>query len=160
MLSGRFSELAQKPDAPFIFAGGGRGSFLARTKESATLVALVKEDGIERGLDALLGEAERVSRFGFTATELDRQKQSVLVSYQRLAIEKDNTLDANLAGEYIRNFLINEPLPSAEDEYALHQRFLPGSRLTRSTNLRRNGIPGEPSGRGQRSGEKRSGDPG
>jgi zinc protease len=125
MLSGRFSELAQKPDAPFIFAGGGRGSFLARTKESATLVALVKEDGIERGLDALLGEAERVARFGFTATELDRQKQSVLVNYQRLATEKDNTLSANRAGEYVRNFLINETLPSADDEYALHQRFLP-----------------------------------
>ena len=125
MLSGRFSELAQKADAPFIFAGGGRGSFLARTKESATLVALVKEDGIERGLDALLGEAERVSRFGFTATELDRQKQSVLVSYQRLAVEKDNTPSANRAGEYVRNFLINESLPSADDEYALHQRFLP-----------------------------------
>lgn len=142
MLSGRFSELAQKPDAPFIFAGGGRGSFLARTKESATLVALVKEDGIERGLDALLGEAERVSRFGFTATELDRQKQSVLVSYQRLAIEKDNTLDANLAGEYIRNFLINEPLPSAEDEYALHQRFLPGITLDEINKLAKEWYPG------------------
>ena len=142
MLSGRFSELAQKADAPFIFAGGGRGSFLARTKESATLVALVKEDGIERGLDALLGEAERVSRFGFTATELDRQKQSVLVSYQRLAIEKDNTLDANLAGEYIRNFLINEPLPSAEDEYALHQRFLPGITLDEINKLAKEWYPG------------------
>ena len=142
MLSGRFSELAQKADAPFIFAGGGRGSFLARTKESATLVALVKEDGIERGLDALLGEAERVSRFGFTATELDRQKQSVLVSYQRLATEKDNTLDANLAGEYIRNFLINEPLPSAEDEYALHQRFLPGITLDEINKLAKEWFSG------------------
>ena len=125
MLSSRFSELAQKPDAPFIFAGGGRGGFLARTKETATLFALVKEDGIARGLDALLSEAERVSRFGFTATELARQKQSVLVNYQRLAAEKDNTLSTNRAGEYIRNFLIKESLPSAEDEYAMHQRFLP-----------------------------------
>src|SRR6267142_3385770 len=70
MLGGRFAELAQRSDAPFLFAGGGRGSFLARSKESASLFALVKEDGIERGLDALLGEAERVARFGFTTTEL------------------------------------------------------------------------------------------
>jgi zinc protease len=125
MLSGRFSELAQKADAPFIFAGGGRGSFLARTKESATLVALVKEGGIERGLDALLSEAERVSRFGYTATELDRQKQSVLVTYQRQAAEQENRLSASRADEYVRNFLQNESLPSADDEYALHQRFLP-----------------------------------
>jgi zinc protease len=125
MLTARFGELIQKPDAPFIFAGGGRGSFLARTKDAATLSALVKDDGIERGLDALLSEAERVSRFGFTATELDRQKLSVLQNYQRQAAEKDNILSAVRANEYLRNFLTNESLPSLDDEYALHQRFLP-----------------------------------
>jgi zinc protease len=142
MLSGRFSELAQKSDAPFIFAGGGRGSFLARTKESATLVALVKEDGVERGLDALLGEAERVSRFGFTATELDRQKQSVLLNYQRQAAEKDNILSASRANEYVRNFLINETLPSLDDEYALHQRFLPEIKLDEINKIAKEWFPG------------------
>jgi zinc protease len=142
MLSGRFSELAQKPDAPFIFAGGGRGSFLARTKEAASLFALVKENSVERALDALLGEAERVSRFGFTATELERQKQSVLLTYQRLAVDKDNTPSANRAGEYVRNFLINETLPSADDEYALHQRFLPEITLDEINKLAKEWFPG------------------
>ena len=45
-------------------------------KEAASLVAVVKEGGVERGLEALLTEAERVSRFGFTETELARQKQT------------------------------------------------------------------------------------
>ncbi|MDX6614893.1 MAG: zinc protease, partial [Blastocatellia bacterium] len=142
MLSARFSELAQKPDAPFIFAGGGRGRFLARTKESATLFALVKEDGVERSLDMLLGEAERVSRFGFTTTELDRQKQSVLVNYQRLAAEKENTLASNRANEYVRNFLQNESLPSADDEYALHQRFLPEITLGEINKIAKEWFPG------------------
>jgi zinc protease len=143
MLSGRFSELAQKPDAPFIFAGGGRGSFLARTKDTATLFALVKEDGVERGLDALLGEAERVSRFGFTATELARQKQSVLVNYQRQAAEKENRLSASRADEYVRNFLVNESLPSADDEYALHQRFLPEITLDEINKLAKEWYSGQ-----------------
>ena len=125
MLSARFSELAQKADAPFIFAGAGRGSFLARSKEAASLFAVVKEDGVERGLDAVLAEAERVARFGFTTTELDRQKQSVLLTYEHLATEKENRLSDSRADEYVRNFLVNETLPSAEDEYALHKRFLP-----------------------------------
>jgi len=124
MLAARFSELAQTEDAPFIFAFGGRGRFLARTKDSASLVALVKEGGVERGLEALLTEAQRVSRFGFTETELARQKQSVLVNYERLKVEKENRLSASRADEYIRNFLDNETLPTADDEYALHQRFL------------------------------------
>ena len=71
MLSARLSELTQKPDAPFTLAFAGRGRFIGRTKDSATLTALVKEDGVERGLDALLTESERVARFGFTATGID-----------------------------------------------------------------------------------------
>jgi len=142
MLSSRFSELAQKPDAPFVFAGGGRGSFLARTKESASLFALAKDDSIERALDTLLAEAERVARFGFTVTELERQKQSVLVNYQRQATEKDNTLSADRAAEYVRNFLIDETLPSADDEYALHQRFLPEIKLDEINKLAKEWFSG------------------
>ncbi len=141
MLSARFSELTQKADAPFIFAGAGRGIFLGRTKEAASLSAMVKEDGIERGLNALLAEAERVSRFGFTATELDRQKQNVLRHYERMATEKDNVFSASRADEYIRNFLENEPLPSLDDEYALQQRFLPQITLDEINRLAKEWFP-------------------
>jgi zinc protease len=143
MLSARFSELAQKPDAPFLFAYSGRGRFLAHTKDAATLAALVKEDGIERGLEALLSEAERVSRYGFTESELARQKQSMLRTYERLAIEKENRLSASRADEYIRNFLENESLPTAEDEYALHQRFLPEITLAEINNLTKEWFPAQ-----------------
>ncbi|HET6979484.1 MAG TPA: insulinase family protein [Pyrinomonadaceae bacterium] len=141
MLNARFSELTQKPDAPFVLAFGGRGGFLARTKEIASLSALVKEDGIERGLQALLTEAERVARFGFTETELSRQKANVLRNYERLAIEKDNTLAFNRASQYVRNFLIDETLPSADDEYALHQRLLPEITLAEINKLAREWFP-------------------
>jgi len=141
MLNARFSELTQKPDAPFVMGFGGRGGFLARTKEIAFLSALVKEDSVERGLQALLTEAERVARFGLTETELARQKASVLRSYERLALEKDNTLAASRAGEYVRNFLINETLPSADDEYALHKRLLPEITLTEINKLAREWFP-------------------
>ena len=141
MLNARFAELTQKPDAPFVLAFGARSSFLARTKEIAFLTALVKDDGIERGLQALLTEAERVARFGFTETELARQKAGVLRSYERLALEKDNTLAASRAGEYVRNFLMNETLPSADDEYALHKRFLPEITLTEINKLAREWFP-------------------
>jgi zinc protease len=125
LLNARFAEIAQKPDAPFMMASVGRGSFLARTKDEAALSALVKDDGIERGLDALVAEANRVAQFGFTQTELDRQKRAVLSNYERLAAEKLNRVSASRADEYIRNFLQGETLPTADDEFALHQRFLP-----------------------------------
>jgi zinc protease len=125
MLSTRFSEMAQKPDAPFLAAGAGRSSFINPAKDEAQLSARVKEDGIENGLDAMLTEVERVTRFGFTATELDRQRQNRLRSYERIVIEDQNRLSNSRADEYIRNFLTEEPLPGAELEQALNQRFLP-----------------------------------
>lgn len=141
MLSARLSELTQKPDAPFTLAGAGRGSFIGRTKDSASLFALVKEDGIERGLDALLTESDRVARFGFTATELERQKQAILRNYERLALEKENREAGSRAAEYVRNFLQDETLPSADDEYALHKRFLPGITLDEVNKLAREWFP-------------------
>ena len=58
---------------------GGRGSFV-RTKDAYQLYAAVKESGFEKAAEALLAEAERISRFGFTQTELDRQRANLLRS--------------------------------------------------------------------------------
>ena len=124
MLSARLSDLAQKPDAPFLMAGADRSIFLARTREQTSLIALVKEDGIERGLSAILPELERVSRFGFTAPELDRQRQATLRAYERIVTEKPNRESDDRAAEFIRNFLENETLPTIEWELALQRRFL------------------------------------
>ena len=73
LLSARLAEIAQKPDAPFLDAETNRGLFV-RTAEATTLSALVADGGVERGLAALFTEADRVARFGFTQTELDRYR--------------------------------------------------------------------------------------
>lgn len=141
MLNARFSEITQKPNAPFVFGFTARSNFLARTKDVAFLSALVKDDGVERGLRALLTEAERVARFGFTETELARQKANILRAYEQYVTEKENTLSAAKAAEYIRNFLQGETLPSADDEYELHKRFLPGITLAEINKLAREWFP-------------------
>src|SRR6185503_9402647 len=141
MLAARFSELTQKPDAPFLAAGAGRRLFLARTKEQVSLSARVKEDGIEHGLEGLLAEAERVARFGFTVTELERQKQSVLRTYERVVAEVDNIVSSSRANEYVRNFTQNETLPSPNDEYAMHQRFLPQITLDEVNRMAKEWFP-------------------
>src|SRR5215471_15345940 len=125
MLSERFAEITQNPDAPFIRASVGRGPFVAKTKDEAELGARVKDDGIEKGLAGLLTEVNRVERFGFTQTELDRARQNVTRAYERLVIEDQNRPSNDRAEEYIRNFLTDEPLPGAELEQEYHLRFLP-----------------------------------
>jgi zinc protease len=140
MLSTRFSEMAQKPDAPFLGASAGRGQFV-RTKEISTLSAGVKEDGVERGLEALFTEAERVVRFGFTATELERLKQNTMRGLERAVAEKQNQPSAPLADEYTRNFTDHEPIPGIEYEADLHARFLPEITLAEVNALAKEWVP-------------------
>ena len=140
MLSARFSEMAQKPDAPFLGAGAGRGQFV-RPLDVSTLSAGVKEDGIERGLDALFTEALRVEKFGFTATELDRVKRNIMRGLERAVTEKDNTPSSSLADEYVRNFTDKEPSPGIEYEMGLHARFLPEITLAEVNALAKEWVP-------------------
>jgi zinc protease len=140
MLSTRYSELAQKPDPPFLGAGANRGIFV-RSAEASTLSAGVKEDGVERGLEALFTEAERVARSGFTSTELDRVKRNVLRGLERAVAEKDNQPSGSLADEYTRQFTDREPIPGIEYEYALYQRFLPEITITEVNALAKDWVP-------------------
>ena len=128
MLNDRLDEIRQKPDAPFIGAGGGKSTFLG-DRDAFTLTAFVPDGGVLRGLDAVLAEAVRVQKHGFTATELDRAKQNLLRSYERTYAERDKRQSATLASEYIRNFLNNESIPGIEYEYPLAQQLVPGITL-------------------------------
>jgi len=124
MMNSRLAELILKPDAPFMQAGAARGLFV-RTKEAASLMALVNEQGIERGLDALITESARAARFGFTADELEREKRETLRLYESAFAEGEKEESADLAAEFIRNFTTEEPLPGITYEYGLVRRFMP-----------------------------------
>ncbi len=140
MLSARFSEIAQKPDAPFIGAGAGRGLFV-RAKEATVLNALVKQDAIEQTLDTLFTEMERVARFGFTPPELERQKRNLMRSLERAVAEKDTQFSASFAAQYIAHFTQGAPFPDADTRFALHQRFMPGITLEEINTLAKAWAP-------------------
>ena len=128
MLNARLAELAQKGNPPFIGAGSSYGN-LIRTRDAYTLYASVEDGGVERGLDAVLTEAERVARHGFTATELERQKTNLARAYERAHAERDKTESSSYADEYVRAFLEEEPIPGIAWEYEQAQRLLPGITL-------------------------------
>jgi zinc protease len=124
MLNARLSELTLEPDPPFLRAFTDRGIFV-KTKEAASLMALVREDGVVPGLSALVTESIRAARYGFSATELDRERREVLRGYESAFAERDKEESADLAAEFIRAFTQREPTPGMTYEYGLVQRFLP-----------------------------------
>jgi zinc protease len=140
MLGARFSELAQKPDAPFVGASGGRSRFLG-DQEVSTLSAAVKGDAIEKALDVLFTESERVARFGFTPGELERVKTNIMTSLDRALTEKENTPAASIANELVRHVTTDEPVPGIAYEHALHKRFLPSITLEEVNALAKAWVP-------------------
>lgn len=117
MLNQRLSELVQSADPPFIFAQSGAGGIFARNKHAFQSFAAVKETDIEKGLKALQQENERAARHGFTSGEYERYKKDMLRSYETAYNERDKTESANFAGEYVRNFLSQEPIPGIAFEF-------------------------------------------
>lgn len=128
MLNQRLRELTKKPDPPFLGAGSSRGN-LVRTKAAYILGAGVQEGGIERGLGAVLTEALRVQRHGFTAPELERLKINMLRGIEQAYRERDKSRSGGFASEYVRHFLTGEVIPGIAYEYELYQELVPQIRV-------------------------------
>lgn len=124
MLNTRLGELRQSADPPFINGSAYYGS-LIRTKDAYQSFAIVSENGIEKGLKALVRENERVKRYGFTPGEFERYKKVMLSNYERQFNERDKTESRAFAGEYIRHFLSQEPIPGIAFEFDFVKQQLP-----------------------------------
>jgi len=124
MFNQRLYELTKLPDPPFTYGWSSQGRFV-RSIDVYYLGAGVKDGGIERGLKTLLIEAARVKEYGFTDTELQREKKEKLRWIEQLYNERDKTESRRHTAEYIRHFLQDEPTPGIAYEYELYKRYLP-----------------------------------
>lgn len=125
MLNQRLQELTQKENPPFNFAASGFGSY-ARGYDAFSIYAGVGTGDVKKATQALLEELERVKRFGFTATELERSKKSTLSNYERSYNNRDKTESANYVNEYVNYFLKGDPTPGIEYEFEKVKELLPG----------------------------------
>jgi zinc protease len=140
MLNFRFYEITRESEnPPFLYAGSGKGR-MVRGSEIYELQAAVAEGEMASGLERLLVEAERVERYGFTPSELERQKADMLRGYQRAWEERENTESSTYAAEYARAFLQGESFPGISYEYALARRYVPAIELEEVNRLGRDWI--------------------
>lgn len=128
MLSARLAERTQKPNPPYVFAVNMDQRFLGNIQVNV-LAAALKENSILDGIDALVTEAYRAKQHGFTATELERQKNQILSQFENSYKEREKRQSRALADEYVRNFLQKETIPGIEVEYEIVRQFLPGITL-------------------------------
>jgi zinc protease len=120
ILNERLQELAQKPEPPFSYAYNFMFN-MVRSKATYAMAAQVPEAGVMTGLSALLTEAERVNRFGFTQSELDRAKQNALRMAERMLAEKDRQDSGRLVWRYVSHFTYGNPVMGIEQNVMLNR---------------------------------------
>jgi zinc protease len=128
LLNQRLQELSRSANPPFTYAGVGFGSF-ARDFEAFSGFAIAGKKGADTAFNALATEIERVKKFGFTQSELDRAKKQQFAAIERSYNNRDKTESSVLVEEYIRNFLEAEPIPGIENEFNYKKELLPGIKL-------------------------------
>ncbi len=124
MMANRFEEITQQANAPFV-AGFAGYSDIVKSKDAFQMIAMPHEGREMEGLKALLLEAEKVKRFGFTNSELERAKINLLKQIETAYNDRENQKNNSLVREYVRHFLDNEVIPGIEWEYQTLQMILP-----------------------------------
>jgi len=104
MLNARIQEAIEKGEAPLTQGGVRDGAFLGHLK-AFSIFALLSQDSINAGITAVLSQVYRAEKTGFTPSELERAKKSLLSSIEKQWEERDKTKNINFAQEYVSNFL-------------------------------------------------------
>ncbi len=139
MLNARFQELLQSENPPFIF-GTSVYTNIVRTKDAYLAYAVANEKQLEDALRTLLIENERVKKFGFTETELERARKDYMVKTEKQFKERDKKESQAYVWEYYDHFLRDEPAPGIEFDYAFVKSLLPGITLEEINNLAKEWI--------------------
>jgi len=143
MINNRLAEKTQLADPPYLVA---QSSYSHQFGPMSTYMsaAVTQGDKIEEGLKEVLIENERVKKFGFTETELERQKTAVLNSLEKAYNERNNQKSISYANEYQRNFLITEePIPGIENEYNYYKTLVPEIKVEELNQLAKDWVTDE-----------------
>lgn len=128
MLNQRLSDLARSSDPPFPYAFVYVGGW-ARDYENLVGFTMFGEEGPEKALMALTGEMKRAKEFGFTESEMELARKNLMSNMEKSYNERTTTESSQLIGEYVRNFLEDEPIPGIENEYNYYKTLLPGVKV-------------------------------
>ena len=126
MFNSRMGEKAMEPDCPFLMGYAYDGNYLySQNKGAFNMICMPKEGMVEAATEALVTEAMRAAKHGFTETEYARCREEILSSLESRYNERNKIYNGSLASEYYRNYLDGEPIPSIEQEYQLVNQILP-----------------------------------
>ena len=123
LIGNRLQENMLKASSPIGFGNIDFDGGQFRGYKALTLRASVKEDA-DAGIKAIIAEALRAKKFGFTKAEFERAVKETTEQYEEQAAEKDKTESRDFAEEYVNNFLDKDPIPGIEAEKNFVTKYL------------------------------------
>ena len=124
MFSQRISELLQKGNPPFISGTISISGFL-RGYDAYVISATAKPNQEEIALESILIENERVRRYGFTESELERAKSNYLMRLESSYKQKDKISNDQYVSNYVGHFIKKSDIPSFDFEYDFSKKMIP-----------------------------------
>lgn len=118
VMAERFNDIIAKPDAPFISANFGVGN-ICETMDVAYGTADCKDGEALKGFEAMLTEVEKMHRFGFSNSEVERAKTEVLSQYESAANKADTRKNSEFIMPMINNFFDNYAFMDPKAEYEM-----------------------------------------
>ena len=126
MFAARFAEKSQEPDCPFIQAYAFDDDYMgANTKDAFTMFCIPKEGKTEEATQAMVTEAMRALKHGFTASEYARAQEEYLSWLEKQFNNRDKISNAAYGRSFSRHFLENEPIASIEQIYSYMPQIVP-----------------------------------
>lgn len=124
MINNRLQEKTNESNPPFVYGYSFHGSTFAKTKEAYQSMAMSKENGQLKALQVLVEENERVKKYGFNQSELDRAKKEFLAQMETMLNEREKQESDFFVDQIQGYFLQNEPMPSIEWSVNISKKLL------------------------------------
>ncbi len=126
MINKRLQELSLQENPPFVQASSAYTDFIG-PKAVYMSLAVLQNNNFDAAMEAIVTENRRMDIHGFTETELEREKASLLKSVEKQYNEREKRKSASIATELVSNFLPpHSPVTGIEFEYELYKNLMNG----------------------------------
>ncbi|HNX38391.1 MAG TPA: insulinase family protein [Candidatus Cloacimonadota bacterium] len=134
MYNARMQERSQQANPPFTYAYAYEYPMIA-TQSVVTMAAMIGDGQTEAALAAMIQEADRIRKSGFTQSELDRAKLSLKRSYESAMANKDTRESDQMTWGFFSTITHGDAYLSPDQEYGLADVILPEITLDEVNNL-------------------------
>jgi zinc protease len=143
MITNRLQELTLQENPPLAYGGAAITEFIGPVNVFMS-IGMVQNNNVEKTVNALVTENQRMVQHGFTETELEREKATLLKMVEKQYNERDKRKSEEYVEEYKGNYLFpNNPYPNIEYEYELYKKYIPAVTLEEVNTLAKNVVTEE-----------------